>query len=127
MTSNMEKLIRKSGKKEFPLCVSVSASIENSYRVLPNTMRTFIYQYEYYFDGRVFLFGHFEGQDRHTLIESETGASAVKNKGFSTPQLAIAEFKRLLGLSGKTIHEVIRDFKNRNVDLETWLINSLNM
>ena len=42
-----------------------------------------------------------------------------------TAERLIKKFKEKLFNRGVSIHEVIRDFKLRNLDLELWLINTL--
>lgn len=90
--------------------------------------RVFHAKYEYWYDGAKFLIGIFEGEKYLTLIERETfatGACYADLNKKPTAELLIKKFKEKLSNKGVSIHEVIRDFKLRNLDLELWLINTL--
>lgn len=92
-----------------------------------DSSRTFYSQYEYWYDGRLFLIGSFSSNEL-VMVDKETGASAVTQQDFQRKPsvwMLIKKFKEKLEKSGKTIHEVIRDYKNCNLDLELWLVNSL--
>lgn len=63
------------------------------------------------------------------MIERETGAEAVHSMDFpgkfSIEEL-IKKFKYKVAFSGKTIHEVIRDYKlGINNGIELWVVNLL--
>lgn len=87
----------------------------------------FYFEHKYWYEGRLFLIGHFNDDSKIKMIEAETGATAVfANDRKPSNKKIIEEFKCLLKSSGKTIHEVIRDFKNNNNLNEIWLISLLN-
>lgn len=87
----------------------------------------FYFEHKYWYEGRLFLIGHFNNDSIIKMIEAETGATAIfANDGKPSNKKIIEEFKRRLKSSGKTIHEVIRDFKNNNNLNGIWLINLLD-
>lgn len=121
----IEKLISKEERYELPQLIYES---QMKHRYAPNYSRVFYSRYEYWYDGRLFLIGSFEYIDDFVMVEVETGSQAVTGQDFqrkSTVKMILEKFKEKLAKSGKTIHEVIRDFKSNNLDLELWLINSL--
>ena len=62
------------------------------------------------------------------MIEVESGAFVAKKDfidGKCTVEKLIAHFKQQLQNSGFTIHEVIRNFKLRNLNIEAWEVNFL--
>lgn len=122
----VEKLISKEGRYELPQIIYES---ETTYRYYSDYPRVFYSRHEYWYDGRLFLIGSFYAND-FVMIDVETGALAAGQQDFQrkpTVKMLIEKFKEKLAKSGKTIHEVIRDFKSNNLDLELWLINSLTI
>lgn len=120
----IEKLIKKSGEYEFQ---QRRYEGQFHYRYATDYPRVFHSRYEYWYDGRLFLIGGFYANDL-AMIEVETGSHAVTQQDFQrkpTIEMILNKFKEKLAKSGKTIHEVIRDFKSNSLDLELWLINSL--
>lgn len=123
----IEKLISKEGRYEFPQFIYES---QRKYRYAPNYPKVFYSRYEYWYDGRLFLIGSFEYIADFVMVEVETGSGAVTGQDFQrkpTVKKILEKFKEKLAKSGKTIHEVIQDFKSNNLDLELWLINSLTI
>ena len=88
--------------------------------------RVFYSTHEYRYDGVTFLFGHFKGCGS-SLIEKETGAYAVVPQELhtSTVDEAVLVFKKKLGISGLSVHEVVRNFKAKNLDIDLWEISLL--
>lgn len=122
----VEKLISKEGRYELPQFIYES---QRKYRYAPNYPKVFYSGYEYWYDGRLFLIGSFYAND-FVMVEVETGALVAGQQDFQrkpTVKILIEKFKEKLKKSGKSIHEVIRDFKSNNLDLELWLINSLTI
>lgn len=120
----IEKLIKKSGEYEFR---QRRYEGQRQYRYVTDSPRVFHSRYEYWYDGRMFLIGRFDTKDL-AMVEVETGVHAVIQQEFQrkpTIEMILNMFKEKLAKSGKTIHEVIRDCKSNNLDLELWLINSL--
>lgn len=118
----VEKLICRTGELVFP-----DFKYTGHYYRYDTEMRIFHIQYEYWYDGVLFLFGNFLGKGL-ALVEVETGAFAVSSQelpGSLSVEKAIEIFKKKLLKSGLTVHEVVRNFKNHNLDLELWLVNSL--
>ena len=122
----VEKLIPKKEEYVFPNFDYVDG---RRYRhICGYCSRTMYVRYEYWYDGRLFFIGDFEGG--LCLVEPETGSFAVRSselKKKPTVKQLIQEFKSRLGSSGFTIHELIQRFKSWNLDLEPWLISSLNI
>lgn len=122
----VEKLIEKSGKYEFP---RFSYEGQRQYRYATDYPRVFNSRYEYWYDGRLFLIGGFYAND-FVMIEVETAAQAVTQQDFQgkpNVKMILDKFKEKLAKSGKTIHEVVIDFKSNNLDLELWLIKLLTI
>ena len=122
----IEKLIKIGGKYEFP---QFCYGYKRHYRYAMNHLRVFHSEYEYWYDGRLFLIGGFSANDL-VMVDVETGSQAVTQQDFQgkpTVKMLIEKFKDKVKHSGKTIHEVVRDFKSNNLDLELWLINSLTI
>lgn len=122
----VEKLIKRSGKYEFP---QFCYENKRQYRYDTNYPRVFHSEYEYWYDGRLLLIGGFSANDL-VMVDVETGSQAVTQQDFQgkpTVKMLIEKFKGKVKQSGKTIHEVVRDFKSNNLDLELWLINSLTI
>ena len=115
----IDKLIPKKETYQFP-SIFYPVNIR-TFRYSPTT-RVFYSQYEYWYDGRKFLIGKFKGEPMG-LIDVETYAWAVF-PGASAEGL-IEQFKQKVQTAGKTIHEVVREYKNRNLDLEVWEISAL--
>lgn len=108
----VERLISKKEIYKFPKCPYVFHS-----------------KYQYWYDGRLFLIGRFY-RNTTVMIERETGAMAVHSMGFPgkfSIEDLIEKFKYKITLSGKTIHEVIRDYKLNNNGIELWVINLLGI
>lgn len=120
----VENLIKKKGKYEFePFLYGNNIT----YRYYSGSSRVFHSEYEYWYDGRLLLIGAFYLEEL-AMIDAETGATAVTRQDFQrkpTVKMLIEKFKEKLERSGKTVHEVVRNFKSNNLDLELWLINSL--
>lgn len=122
----VEKLIPKTGKCEFP---EIIFEWGGQYRY-GNCPRTFHIQYEYWYDGRLFLLGYFDNRLIPSLVEVETGAYVVGEwefKKYPGVKQIIKKFKENLQNHGGNIHESVRDFKCKNLDVETWLISSLGI
>lgn len=119
----VENLIKKTGKYEFePFLYGNNLA----YRYYADSLRVFHSEYEYWYDGRLLLIGTFYPNEL-VMIDAETGATAATRQDFQrkpTVKMLIEKFKEKLERSGKTVHEVIRNFKSNNLDLELWLINS---
>lgn len=123
----VEKLIPKEEIYELPQLIYEG---QRKHRYAPNYPKVFYSRYEYWYDGRLFLIGSFESIGAFVMIEVETGSQAVTSQDFQrkpTVKMILDKFKEKLAKSGKTIHEVIQDFKSNNLDLELWLINSLTI
>lgn len=123
----VEKLISKEERYELPQFLYEG---QRKYRYAPNYPRVFYSRHEYWYDGRLFLIGSFESMGAFVMVEVETGAQAVTGQDFQgkpTVKMILDKFKEKLFKSGKTIHEVIQDYKSNNLDLELWLINSLTI
>lgn len=120
----VEKLIP---KKEDYLFARFTYFTEKLYRY-GDSSRVFSSRYEYWYDGVKFLIGNFPGESLG-LLEVETGAFAVMPQEVKKPsaETLIEAFKKKLQKSGKSIREVIQTFKGNNLDLELWVINSLNI
>ena len=116
----IEKLIPKKEVYQFP---SIYCYDITKFRYTSN-VRVFYSQYEYWYDGRKLLIGKFKGGGLG-LIDVETYAWAVQPE--ATVEELINVFKQKVEKSGKTIHEVALDYKKLNLDLDLWLINSLNI
>lgn len=125
---DVEKLIPKTGEYVFP---NIYFDWGGGYRYcyLEDYPRIFHFQYEYWYDGRFFLLGNFDGKNM-SLVDVETGAITVDSGEFkkqpSVKQI-IQKLKDKLQDRGSSIHEVVRDFKCKNLDVETWLISSLSI
>lgn len=118
----IEKLIPKKEVYQFPsICYPYCTF--TAFRYTPN-IRKFYSQYEYWYDGRKFLIGKFKGEGLG-LIDVETTAWAVQPT--ATVGELIESFKQKVQRSGKTIHEVVLNYKKQNLDLDLWLINSLSI
>lgn len=119
----VEKLIPKKGEYIFPAFIFITSK---EYRYHPNQQRVFHFQYEYWYDGRLFLVGHFKGE-KLSLMDVETCSFAVGPAELAKPtaKTLIEKFKDKVQMSGKTIHEVAQNFKNLNLDLELWVVKSL--
>lgn len=90
-------------------------------------IRCFYSQYEYWYDGRLLLIGCFSDGKR-VIVDAETGVFAVFSAEVQrrpTIEMLIFKFKEKLCRSGKTIHEVVRDYKINNLGLELWVVNSM--
>lgn len=121
----IDKLIPKKDRLEFPRFMDFHES--KTYRQSANT-RVFNVKYEYWYDERLFLIGKFEEEHYLCMLEPETFSLAVASSDFlkePTVGQVIALFRDKLKRSRLTIHEVIRNFKARNLDIELWEINSL--
>lgn len=119
----IEKLIPKKEEYQFPsICYPYNLKTFRH----TSEVRVFYSQYEYWYDGRKFLIGKFKSGNLG-LIDVETYAWAVFPDAKATKEDLIRLFKRKVDTSGKTIHEVVREYKKNNLDLELWLINSLSI
>lgn len=116
----IEKLIPKKEVYIFPRITYVTSK---GYHYVGEG-RPFHSQYEYWYDGVKMLIGRFKGGGLG-LIEVETYAWAVQPDAKVDELIAL--FKEKVQKSGKTIHEVIRDYKSNNLDLELWLVNTLTI
>lgn len=119
---DVEKLIPKREKVELPYLGSRYWRNDNLH-----VWEVYL-KYEYLYGGRLFLIGTLEGSKAFYMFELETGAVAVSPNDFQkkpTVKMLIDKFKEKLRRSGKSIHEVIRDYKNNNSDLGLWLIDLL--
>lgn len=120
----MEKLIEKKEKVVFPEFTSIYPYKKYS----PYSDRVFYSVAEYWYDGRMFLIGSFTKQKNDmSMIDKETGVFAVNRLDFVDGKPSIKKvidlFKLKLKNSGKTIHEVVRDYKLVYFDMELWKIN----
>lgn len=123
----VEKLTPSKGQYYFPKFVYQTSKL---YRYSTDCPRVFYILHTYWYDGRKFFVGYFKKSEGIYLIDVETGAFAVNPQDISDPrsvELLIKKFKEKLKKAGMPIHEVVRIFKSNNIDLELWLINSLNM
>lgn len=100
---------------------------DNRYIYQPHG-RVLNYTHRYWYDGVCFLIGGYFSTKPEVMIEVESGAF-VANKDFidgkCIVEKLIAHFKQQLQNSGLTIHEVIRNFKLRNLNIEAWEVNFL--
>lgn len=122
----VERLIKKKGEYTF---LQFDYINQRQYHYSTDYLRTFSSSYEYWYDGRLFLIGSFHA-NVFAMIEAETGSFAVTEQDFQkkpTVRMLLDKFKEKLVKSGKTVHEVIRDFKSNNLDLELWLIKLLTI
>lgn len=120
----VENLVQKEGTYEFPQFSYVALT---SYRYIMGCPRVFHSRYEYRYDGRLLLIGSFNEKDL-IMVDAETGAVAVHSQDFQrnpTIKMLLDKFKEKIFKSGKSIHEVVRNFKSNNLDLELWLVNLL--
>lgn len=120
----VENLVQKEGTYEFPQFAYES---KTTYRYTTDFPRVFHSRYEYWYDGRLFLIGSFNEKDL-IMVDAETGVFAVHSQDFQrnpTIKMLLDKFKEKIFKSGKSIHEVVRNFKSNNLDLELWLVNSL--
>ena len=112
----IDKLIPKKARLEIP-------------RFMSYNTRVFNVRYEYWYDERLFLIGKFEKEHYLCMLEPETFSLAVTPSDFlkeqPTVEKVISLFKDKLKRSRLTIHEVVRNFKDRNLGIELWVINSL--
>ena len=115
-----ERLIPKKATYQFP---SIRYEGGLSYRITSNT-RTFYSTHEYWYDDRKFLLGKFQNSGIG-LIDVGTYAWAVQPNTDKNEFVAV--FKKKLQTSGKTIHEVVRDYLKGNLDIELWVLNSLSI
>lgn len=117
-----ELFIEEHGEICFPDFYDVRDGFKSIGYRFSNCCRIFPYEWKFIYDGVVFIGGPLG------MTEVTTGFNGVMSseiKGKITFEKCLEIFKRKLRDSGKTIHEVVQDCKNRNLDLETWLINSL--
>lgn len=92
------------------------------YRYHDGNVKVQPYDWRYIYDGVEFIGGRFG------MIEIATCFSAVNTaeiKGKVTADKVIAKFKEKVSRCGRSVPAVVRDTRIKNLDLETWLINSL--
>lgn len=88
---------------------------------ISNQIRLFNVVGVYWYDGAKFYIGSFNGNYAETLLEATTFMTAsFPLTGHRTPGVLIKQFKANLDKYQMTIHEVIRNAKLRNLDLEAW-------
>lgn len=115
-----EILLKERGTIQFPEPV-YETSTSPLYR-FTDKVKEFSYEWKYIYDGAIFVSGSFG------MREITTGmpvASVYEISGQITSKKCIAIFKDKLLRDSRNIHEVIRDCKNRNLDIDLWLINSV--
>lgn len=101
------------------------------YKVNWNETVTFIASWEYYYEGTMFYIGHNAFEKTLSMLEPTSMAYAVltTDGSYRKPQEVIEKFRQKLRTDkrGRNIYEVIRDYKNNNVETNLCLVNLLIM
>ena len=122
---DVEKFIEEKGV--FPVrlvCPIYEKGNYVGYRYLNNedNVEMHPYDWRYIYDGVEFIGGSFGMAELSTCFSA---VNTVEIKGKVTANKVIAKFKEKVSKCGRSVPAVVRDTRIKNLDLETWLINSL--